>query len=77
MLIVPRSMLEEPYYSIHHVVLQPSDCAPPSVFQTIMGKELWLRQQNFGSFSTQHVLLREDLRHEHAKNILVSTFTVL
>ena len=32
-----RSMLEEP---AHHVVLQTSCCAPPSVFQTIMGKEL-------------------------------------
>ena len=40
-------MLEQHYYSIHHVVLQPSCCAPPSVFQTIMGKELQLRQQNF------------------------------
>ena len=44
-----RSMLEQHYYAIHHVVLQPSCCAPPSVFQTIMGKELQLRQQNFGS----------------------------
>ena len=35
-----RSMLEEHYYTSHHVVLQPSCCAPPSVFQTIMGKEL-------------------------------------
>ena len=26
---------EEHYYDIHHVVLQPSCCAPPSVFQTI------------------------------------------
>ena len=33
-----RSMLEQHYYSIHHVVLQPSCCAPPSVFQTIMGR---------------------------------------
>ena len=72
-----RSMLEEHYYSIHHVVLQPSCCAPPSVFQTIMGKELQLRQQNFGCFSTQHVFLREDLRHEHAKDILGATCTVL
>ena len=32
------SMLEEHYYNIHHVVLQPSCCAPPSVFQTIMGR---------------------------------------
>ena len=43
-------MLEEHYYTIHHVALQPSRCAPPSVFQTIMGhgkgvaiatRELW------------------------------------
>ena len=39
-------MLEEHYYTIHHVVLQPSCSAPPSVFQTIMGKELRLRQEN-------------------------------
>ena len=32
-----RSMPEEQHYDIHHVVLQPSCCAPPSVFQTIMG----------------------------------------
>ena len=25
-----RNMLEEHYYTIHHVVLQPSCCAPPS-----------------------------------------------
>ena len=42
-----RGMLEEHYYEIHHVVLQPSCCAPPSVFQTIMGMELQLRQANF------------------------------
>ena len=53
-----RSMLEEHYYVIHHVVLQPSCCAPPSAFQTIMGKELQLRQQNFGSFSTGRLFLR-------------------
>ena len=35
-----RSMLEEQYYAIQHVVLQPSCCVPPSGFQTIMGKEL-------------------------------------
>ena len=52
-----RSMLEEHYYTIHHVVLQPSCCAPPSVFQTIMGKELRLRQGNFGSYSTDRVFL--------------------
>ena len=53
-----RSMLEEHYYEIHHVVLQPSCCAPPSVFQTIMGMELQLRQANFGSYSQGRVLLR-------------------
>ena len=72
-----RSMLEQHYYSIHRVVLQPSCCAPPSVFQTIMGKELQLRQQNFGSFSKHHVFLREGLRHEEAQNILGATCTVL
>ena len=46
-----RSMLEEHYYEIHHVVLQPSCCAPPSVSQAIMGMELQLRQANFGSYS--------------------------
>ena len=39
-----RGMLEEHYYTIHHVVLQPSCCAPPSVFQTTTGKELRLRK---------------------------------
>ena len=34
-----RNKLEEHYFTAHHV-LQPSCCAPPSVFQTIMGKEL-------------------------------------
>ena len=72
-----RSMLEAHCYSIHHVVLQPSCCAPPSVFQTIMGKELRLRQQNFGSFSTQHVFLRKGLRHEQVKDILGATCSVL
>ena len=70
-------MLEEHNSAMDHVVLGPSCCAPPSVFQTIMGKELQLRQQNFGSFSTHHVFLREDLRHEHAKDILGATCTVL
>ena len=72
-----RSMLEERYYSIHHVVLQPSCCAPPSVFQTIMGKELQLRQRNFSGFSSQHVFLRESLRHEQAKDIVGAICTVL
>ena len=72
-----RSMLEEHFDTIHHVVLQPSCCAPPSVFQTVMGKELRLRQENFGSFSTDKVLLREGLRHEDARDILGATCTVL
>ena len=72
-----RNMLEEHYYSIHHVVLQPSCCAPPSVFQTIMGKELQLRQRSFSGFSSQHVFLRESMRHEDAKDILSATCTVL
>ena len=54
-----RNMFEEHYYEIHHVILQPSCCAPPSVFQTIMGKELQLRQGNFGSYSTNRVFLRD------------------
>ena len=70
-------MLEEHYYTIHHVVLQPSCCAPPSVFQTIMGKELRLRQGNFGSYSTDRVFLREGLRHDEARDILGDVCTVL
>ena len=42
-----------------------------------MGKELRLRQQNFGSFSSQQVFLREGLRHEDAKDILGATCSVL
>ena len=49
---------------------------PPSVFQTIMGKELQLRQQNFSSFSIDHVLLRESMRHEDAREILGAIYTV-
>ena len=45
--------------------------------QCIMGKELQLRQRNFGCFSKHHVFLRESLRHEHAKDILGATCTVL
>ena len=60
---------------------QPGACwnntAILSVFQTIMGKELRLRQQNFGSFSKHHVFLREGLRHKHAQDILGATCTVL
>ena len=58
-------------------MLQPSCCAPPSVFQTIMGKELQLRQQNFSGFSSRHVFLRENMRHEDAKDILGAICTVL
>ena len=65
-----RSTLEEHYYAIHHVVLQPSCCAPPSVFQTIMGKELRLRQKNFGSYSTDRIFLREGMKHQEAKDTL-------
>ena len=72
-----RSMLEEHYYATHHVVLQPSCCAPPSAFQTIMGKELRLRQGNFGSYSTDRVFLREGLRSDAARDILGATCTVL
>ena len=72
-----RSMLEEHYYAIHHVVLQPSCCAPPSVFQTIMGKELRLRQGNFGSYSTDRAFLREGMRNDDARDILGATCTVL
>ena len=72
-----RSMLEEHYYAIHHVVLQPSCCAPPSMFQTIMGKELRWRQENIGSFSTRRIFLRAGLRREDAKDILGATCSVL
>ena len=45
-----RSMLEEHYYAIHHVVLQPSCCAPPSGVATAT-RELWflLHAPNFPS----------------------------
>ena len=65
-----RSMLEEHYFETHHVVLQPSCCAPPSVFQTIMGMELQLRQANFGSFSKGRVYLRENMKYDEAKDII-------
>ena len=71
-----RSKLEEDYFSAHHVVLQPSCCAPPSVFQTIMGKELQLRQGNFESFSTAKLLLRRQMGHEEAKDILGAACSV-
>ena len=62
-----RYKLEEHYYLAHHVVLQPSCCAPPSVFQTIMGKELQLRQKNFASFGITKLLLRHHRDPEEAK----------
>ena len=42
-----------------------------------MGKELRLRQENFGSFSTDRIFLRECLRNEDARDILGATCTVL
>ena len=71
-----RGMLEEHYYDIHHVGLQPSRCAPPSVFQTIMGMELQLRQTNYGPYSKSRVFLRENMRFEDAKDILGATCAV-
>ena len=68
-----RYKLEEHYFEIHHVVLQPSCCAPPSVFQTIMGKELQLRQRNFTSFSVTKLLLREQMNPDEARDILGAT----
>ena len=71
-----RSKLEEHYFSVRHVVLQPSCCAPPSVFQTIMGKELQLRQGNFESFSTAKLLLSPQMGHEEAREILGAACSV-
>ena len=68
-------MLEEHYYDIHHVA-QPSCCAPPSVFQTIMGMELQLRQINFGPYSKTRVFLRDKMQYEEAKDILGATCAV-
>ena len=65
-----RHKLEEHYFSKHHVVLQPSCCAPPSVFQTIMGKELQLRPGNFASFSVTKLLLNHQMDPEGARDIL-------
>ena len=69
-----RSMLEERYYEIHHVVLQPPCCAPPSVFQTIMAWEFSfsLRKRIF----IGHVSLRAGIEHEEAKNIIGATCAV-
>ena len=63
----------EHYFVAHHVVLQPSCCAPPSVFQTIMGKELQLRQGNFASFSITKLLLRHQMDPDEARDILGAT----
>ena len=74
-----RSKLEDHYYSEHHVVLQPSCCAPPSVFQTIMGKELQLRQRNFASFGVEdrRLFLRPQMHPDDARDILGATCSVL
>ena len=60
-------------------MLQPSCCAPPSVFQTIMGKELQLRQSNFASFGVEgrRLFLRQQMHPEDAKDILGATCSVL
>ena len=68
-----RYKLEEHYYLAHHVVLQPSCCAPPSVFQTIMGKELQLRHKNFASFGITKLLLRPHMDPEEAREVLGAT----
>ena len=68
-----RHKLEEHYYTAHEVVLQPSCCAPPSVFQTIMGKELQLRQNNFASFAITKLLLRPQMDPDEARDILGAT----
>ena len=68
------SMLEE---QIHHVMLQPSCCAPPSVFQTIMGKGTTIATQgSFGSYLTDRVFLREGMKHNEAKDILGASCAV-
>ena len=72
-----RQRLEDHYYAIHHVILQPSCCAPPSVFQTIMGKELQLRQKNFASFSVTKLLLSPLLSAEAAKDVLGASCSVM
>ena len=66
----PENKLEEHYFTAHQVVLQPSCCAPPSVFQTIMGKELQLRQGNFASFSITKLSLNPRMDFDEAREIL-------
>ena len=77
--LTTRSKLEEHYYSEHHVVLQPSCCAPPSVVQTIMGKELQLRQRNFASFGVEgrRLFLNPLMHSDDARDILGATCSVL
>ena len=65
-----RHKLEEHYFAAHQVVLQPSCCAPPSVFQTIMGKELQLRQGNFASFLITKLSLSPQMDFDEAREIL-------
>ena len=64
------SQLVSHYLSEHRVVLQPSCCSPPPVFQTIMGMELQLWQFNFESFSVGPLSLRRDMDFEEAREII-------
>ena len=45
-------------------------CSPPSVFHTVMGMELQLRQSNFGTDSTQYAELKKGTTYETAKWIV-------
>ena len=71
-----RSMLEEHYYTCTML-----SCSHPAAhlrrFQTITGKELRLRQGNFGSYSTDRVALREGMKYDEAKDILGASCVVL
>ena len=64
------SQLESHYMSEHRVVLRPSCCSRPSVFQTSMGMELQLRHSNFGPFSIGPVKMRWDMDFDEAKEII-------
>ena len=63
-------LLESHYLSHHNVLLQASCCFSASVFQTVRGMELQLRQSNFGSYSTDYARLREDTTQDTAKEII-------
>ena len=58
--------LEDHYLSTHNVVIQVSCCSLPSIFQTVMGMELQLRQSNSGPYSTQYAELKHDTTFEKA-----------